>query len=69
LISGQNKRLAAFGKDSKKKLSELIIHHRLVSENEQPILIKLDAIVRACDESLLSQDGYCRLATAESELT
>src|SRR5260364_417825 len=35
-ISGQNKRLAAFGKDSGKKLSELIKHHQLVSENEQP---------------------------------
>ncbi|RHZ48529.1 hypothetical protein Glove_547g44 [Diversispora epigaea] len=30
---------------------------------------KLDAIVRACDESLLARDGYRRLAAIESHLT
>ncbi|CAG8551588.1 3826_t:CDS:2, partial [Scutellospora calospora] len=85
----QDKRFISFGKDSKKELLALITQHRLIAEDEQPIvhvhniqldfndeiiklnyqpfnknikLSKLDAIVRACDESLLSRDGYRRLA-------
>ncbi|RIB23744.1 hypothetical protein C2G38_2242489 [Gigaspora rosea] len=84
-----------FRKYSKKELSELIMQHRLIAENEQPIvnvhnvqlnfsneiininyqplrknteLSKLDAIVRACDETLLSQDSYRQLAGVEPKL-
>ncbi|CAG8822123.1 7448_t:CDS:1, partial [Cetraspora pellucida] len=31
-------------------------------------LFKLDATIRACDESLLSRDGYHRLAAIEPQL-
>ncbi|CAG8779531.1 9751_t:CDS:1, partial [Cetraspora pellucida] len=36
--------------------------------NEETELFKLDATVRACDESLLSRDGYRRLAAVEPQL-
>jgi hypothetical protein len=92
--SGQNKRFAAFGKDSEQELSSLIIKHRMTTKTGQPIVHvrnieldfngetinlsyqhdsdepkKLDAIVRACDESLLARDGYRRLSAVESHLT
>jgi len=35
-------------------------------ESQKNNLSKMDAIVRACDESLLSHDGYRRLAAVES---
>lgn len=35
-------------------------------ESQKNNLSKIDAIVRACDESLLSRDGYRRLAAVES---
>ena len=37
--------------------------------NKENELIKIDAIVRACDESLLSRDGYRRLTAVETSLT
>lgn len=47
--------------------------HEIINLNYQPFnkkieLSKLDAIVRACDESLLSRDGYRRLAAVEPQL-
>ncbi|GBB94813.1 hypothetical protein RclHR1_24190003 [Rhizophagus clarus] len=86
--SGQNKRFAAFGKESEQELSSLIAKHHMTTETGQPIVHvrkieldfngetinlsyqhdsdepkKLDAIVRACDESLLVRDGYRRIGT------
>ncbi|CAG8603391.1 9076_t:CDS:2 [Cetraspora pellucida] len=82
---GQNKRFAAFGRESGKALSLLIMQHQLVTENKKPLahvhsiqldvndesvklnyqpfnkakeFSKIDAIIRACDESLLFCDGY-----------
>ncbi|CAG8715339.1 14874_t:CDS:2, partial [Cetraspora pellucida] len=93
--SGQNKRFVAFGRESEKELSSLILQHQLVTKNQQPLvhvrsiqldvnnkninlnyhsfnkkmeLSKLDATIRACDESLLSRDGYRRLAAIEPQL-
>ncbi|RHZ81782.1 hypothetical protein Glove_117g435 [Diversispora epigaea] len=39
------------------------------SPNEKNELNKIDAIVRACDESLLARDGYRQLAAIEPYLT
>ena len=39
------------------------------SPNEKNELNKIDAIVRACDESLLARDGYRQLAAIEPCLT
>ena len=36
------------------------------SDNKESELTKIDAIVRACDESLLARDGYRRLAAVET---
>ncbi|CAG8756481.1 11176_t:CDS:1 [Cetraspora pellucida] len=36
--------------------------------NEETELLKLDVTVRACDKSLLSHDGYRRLAAVEPQL-
>ncbi len=90
--SGQNKRFAAFGKDSEQELSSLIKKYRMITETGQPIVYvcnieldfnsetinmsyqyniefrKLDAIVRACDESLLARDGYHQLSAVECYL-
>jgi len=90
--SGQNKRFAAFGKDSVQELSSLIKKHHMTTETGQPIVYvrnieldfngetinmsyqhniepkKLDAIVRACDESLLARDGYRRLSAVDCHL-
>ena len=80
--SEQNKRFAAFGRDSEKELSSLIKKHNMITETGQPIVYvrnieldfngetvnmsyqhniepkKLDAIARACDESLLARNNY-----------
>ncbi|CAG8497050.1 11763_t:CDS:1, partial [Cetraspora pellucida] len=52
---------------------QLDINSEVVKLNYQPFnkeieLLKLDATVRACDESLLSRDGYRRLAAVEPQL-
>ncbi|PKC54671.1 hypothetical protein RhiirA1_476867 [Rhizophagus irregularis] len=90
-LSQQNKRYASFGRNAYKKVKNLILKHRMVSESEEPICIcsmelengnniinikynslldltRLDAYVRACDETLLSHDGYRRLAAIEARL-
>src|SRR3954447_11719525 len=93
--SGQNKRFAAFGKDSEQELSSLITKHNMTAETGQPVVFirnieldfngeainlacqhpdedlelkKLDAFVRACDESLLPRDGYRHLAAVDPHL-
>ena len=93
--SGQNKRFAAFGKDSEQELSSLITKYNMTTETGQPVVFvrnieldfngetinlacqhpdedlelkKLDAFVRACDESLLPRDGYRHLAAVEPNL-
>lgn len=93
--SGQNKRFAAFGKDSEQEISSLITKHNMITESGQPVVFvrnievdfngeainlvcqypdedlelkKLDAFVRACDESLLPRDGYRHLAAVEPHL-
>ncbi|CAG8648414.1 6348_t:CDS:2, partial [Ambispora leptoticha] len=43
-------------------------YNELVPFNKKVEISKLDAVVRACDESLLSQDGYRRLAAVELQL-
>ena len=93
--SGQNKRFAAFGKDSEQELSSLITKYNMTTETGQPVVFvhnieldfngeainlacqhpnedlelkKLDAFVRAYDESLLPRDGYHHLAAVEPHL-
>jgi len=38
------------------------------SSDKESELTKIDAVVRACDESLLARDGYQRLAAVETSL-
>ncbi|RHZ48521.1 hypothetical protein Glove_547g28 [Diversispora epigaea] len=68
---------------NKKKPNQPIVHLRKIeldfngesiilnykSPNEKNELNKIDAIVRACDESLLARDGYRQLAAIEPYLT
>ncbi|CAG8736405.1 4656_t:CDS:2, partial [Cetraspora pellucida] len=59
-VSGQNKKFAAFGKQSENMLhynNEAIFLNYQTPDKENDI-VKLDAIVRTCDESLLSLNGY-----------
>ncbi|POG66794.1 hypothetical protein GLOIN_2v1801857 [Rhizophagus irregularis DAOM 181602=DAOM 197198] len=39
-LSQQNKRYASFGRDTYKKVKNLILKHRMVSESEEPICIR-----------------------------
>ncbi|CAG8614230.1 3682_t:CDS:2 [Funneliformis mosseae] len=70
-ISGQNKRFASLGKESENiELdfnSETIVLTYKASDKESE-LTKIDAVVKACDESLLAYDRYRRLAAVETSL-
>ncbi|RHZ48734.1 hypothetical protein Glove_543g97 [Diversispora epigaea] len=72
--SGQYKRFLSLGKESGKEIRSLIKKNYFNGEsvilnykspNEKNELNKIDAIVRACDESLLARDGYRQLAAIE----
>ncbi|PKK67186.1 hypothetical protein RhiirC2_835861, partial [Rhizophagus irregularis] len=50
-LSQQNKRYASFGRDAYKKVKNLILKHRMVSESEEPI-----CICRLDQQSILDDD-------------